>query len=53
MENGVSGPMAAATMQTLLAAMNLGFGGPESPGRLRWFEAQAKINGVEFPPPRQ
>ena len=48
-DNGVSGPMAAATMQTLLAAMNLGFGGPEHLVA-SLVEAQAKINGVSFPP---
>jgi 3-hydroxyisobutyrate dehydrogenase-like beta-hydroxyacid dehydrogenase len=49
MENGVSGPMAAATLQTLLAAINLGFGTSEHmvPSLV---EAQAKINGVSFPP---
>jgi hypothetical protein len=42
MENGISGPKATATMQTLLAAMNLGFGAPEYlTGSL--VEAQAKI----------
>lgn len=49
MENGVSGPMAAATMQTLLAAINLGFGTPEHLVA-SLVEAQAKINGVPFPP---
>jgi 3-hydroxyisobutyrate dehydrogenase-like beta-hydroxyacid dehydrogenase len=49
MENGVSGPMAAATMQTLLAAVNLGFGTPEHLVA-SLVEAQAKINGVSFPP---
>lgn len=49
MENGISGPMAAATLQSLLAAINLGFGTPEHmvPSLV---EAQAKINGVAFPP---
>jgi 3-hydroxyisobutyrate dehydrogenase-like beta-hydroxyacid dehydrogenase len=51
-DNGVSGPMAAATMQTLLAAMNLGFGGPEHLVA-SLVEAQAKINGVSFPPQKQ
>ncbi|MEO8627598.1 MAG: NAD(P)-dependent oxidoreductase [Betaproteobacteria bacterium] len=48
-DNGVSSPMAAATMQTLLTAMNLGFGKPEHlvPSLV---EAQAKLNGVSFPP---
>ena len=48
-ESGLAGPMAAATMQTLLTAMNLGFGGPENmvPSLV---EAQAKLNGVAFPP---
>ena len=52
MENGVAGPMAAATMQTLLAAVNLGFGTPEHlvPSLV---EAQAKINGVAFPPRKE
>ena len=41
--------MAAATLQSLLAAINLGFGTPEHmvPSLV---EAQAKINGVTFPP---
>jgi len=49
MENGLSGPMAPAVMQTLLAAINLGYGGPEHmvPSLV---EAQAKINGVSIPP---
>jgi 3-hydroxyisobutyrate dehydrogenase-like beta-hydroxyacid dehydrogenase len=51
-ENGVSGPMAAATMQTMLAAVNLGFGGPEHLVA-SLVEAQAKINGVSFPPQKQ
>ena len=41
--------MAAATMQTLLCAMNLGFGGPEHLGA-SLVPAQAKLNGVDFPP---
>lgn len=51
-DNGVSGPMAAATMQTLLAAVNLGFGGPDHLVA-SLVEAQAKINGVSFPPQKQ
>jgi 3-hydroxyisobutyrate dehydrogenase-like beta-hydroxyacid dehydrogenase len=49
MENGLSGAMAPAVMQTLLAAINLGYGGPEHmvPSLV---EAQAKINGVSIPP---
>jgi 3-hydroxyisobutyrate dehydrogenase-like beta-hydroxyacid dehydrogenase len=48
-ESGISGPMAAATMQTLLAAVNLGFGAPQHlVGSL--VQAQAKLNGVDFPP---
>jgi 3-hydroxyisobutyrate dehydrogenase-like beta-hydroxyacid dehydrogenase len=48
-ESGIVGPMAAATMQTLLAAINLGFGGPEHmvPSLVL---AQARLNAVEFPP---
>jgi 3-hydroxyisobutyrate dehydrogenase-like beta-hydroxyacid dehydrogenase len=48
-ENGLAGAMSAATMQTLLTAINLGFGGPDNmvPSLV---EAQAKLNGVEFPP---
>jgi 3-hydroxyisobutyrate dehydrogenase-like beta-hydroxyacid dehydrogenase len=48
-ESGISAPMAAATMQTLLSAINLGFGGPESLVA-SLVPAQAKLNGVEFPP---
>jgi 3-hydroxyisobutyrate dehydrogenase-like beta-hydroxyacid dehydrogenase len=48
MENGLSGPMAPAVMQSLLAAINLGYGAPEHmvPSLV---EAQAKINGVSIP----
>ena len=48
MENGLSRPMAPAVMQSLLAAINLGNGGPEHmvPSLV---EAQAKINGVSVP----
>jgi 3-hydroxyisobutyrate dehydrogenase-like beta-hydroxyacid dehydrogenase len=51
-ENGLSGPMAAATMQTMLNAINLGFGSPDHlvPSLV---EAQAKLNGVAFPPVKQ
>lgn len=48
-EAGLSAPMAAATTQSLLTAVNLGFGGSEYlTGSL--VQAQAKLNGVEFPP---
>ena len=41
--------MAAATMQTMQTAINLGFGAPEHlVGSL--VPAQARLNGVEFPP---
>ena len=44
-EAGISGNMAAATQQNLLAAINLGFGTPDHlVGSL--VEAQAKLNGV-------
>ena len=49
MENGLSGPMAAAVMQSLLAAINLGFGTPDHLVA-SLVEAQAKLNGVAFPP---
>jgi len=48
-ESGLSAPMAAATMQTLLAAVNMGFGTPDHLVA-SLVEAQAKINGVVFPP---
>jgi 3-hydroxyisobutyrate dehydrogenase-like beta-hydroxyacid dehydrogenase len=42
---GLSGNMAAATQQSLLTAINLGFGTPEHlVGSM--VEAQAKLNGV-------
>jgi 3-hydroxyisobutyrate dehydrogenase-like beta-hydroxyacid dehydrogenase len=49
LETGLAAPMAAATMQTMQTAINLGFGTPEHlVGSL--VPAQAKLNGVEFPP---
>jgi 3-hydroxyisobutyrate dehydrogenase-like beta-hydroxyacid dehydrogenase len=48
-ESGISGPMSAATMQTMLNAMNLGFGEPQHLVA-SLVQAQAKLNGVEFPP---
>jgi hypothetical protein len=49
LETGLAGPMAAATMQTMQTAINLGFGTPEHlVGSL--VPAQAKLNNVEFPP---
>jgi len=50
-EAGVSGPVAAVVTQSLLTAVNLGFGGPEHlTGSL--IRVQAKLNDVEFPPSR-
>jgi 3-hydroxyisobutyrate dehydrogenase-like beta-hydroxyacid dehydrogenase len=52
LETGLAGPMAAATMQTMQTAINLGFGTPEHlVGSL--VPAQAKLNNVEFPPKKQ
>lgn len=49
MENGLSGNMAAATLQTLTQAVNMGFGNPEHlVGSL--VAAVAKINNTPFPP---
>jgi len=48
-ESGISGPMSAATMQTMLNAMNLGFGEPQHLVA-SLVQAQAKLNGVAFPP---
>lgn len=49
MDAGLSGPMAASTLQSLIGAINLGFGGPEHmTGSL--IQAQARLNGVTFPP---
>lgn len=46
---GLSAPMAATVLQSLITAINLGFGGPEHmTGSL--IQAQAKLNGVDFPP---
>jgi 3-hydroxyisobutyrate dehydrogenase-like beta-hydroxyacid dehydrogenase len=49
LETGLTAPMAAATMQTMLAAINLGFGTPDHLVA-SLVPAQAKINNVEFPP---
>lgn len=49
MDNGLSGNMAAATLQTLTQAVNMGFGNPEHlVGSL--VAAVAKINNTPFPP---
>ncbi|MEX0960641.1 MAG: NAD(P)-dependent oxidoreductase [Burkholderiales bacterium] len=49
MESGVAGTMGPATLGTLTNAVNLGFGEPEHlVGSL--VAAQAKLNGVVFPP---
>ena len=48
-DSGLSAPMAAATMQTMLNAMNLGFGTSDHM-IASLVPAQAKLNGVEFPP---
>ncbi len=48
-EAGITAPLAAATLNSLSSAVNLGFGTPEHlVGSL--VQAQAKINAVEFPP---
>jgi hypothetical protein len=49
MEFGVAGPMAAATLQTLTQAVNLGFGGPEHLVA-SLVPAVAKLNNTTFPP---
>ena len=49
MEFGVAGSMAAATLQTLMQAVNLGFGGPEHLVA-SLVPAIAKLNNTPFPP---
>jgi 3-hydroxyisobutyrate dehydrogenase-like beta-hydroxyacid dehydrogenase len=49
LETGLTAPMAAATMHTMQAAINLGFGTPDHLVAAL-VPAQAKINNVEFPP---
>ena len=49
MEFGVAGSMAAATLQTLTQAVNLGFGGPEHLVA-SLVPAVAKLNDIPFPP---
>ena len=49
MEFGVTGAMAAATLQTLTQAVNLGFGGPEHLVAAL-VPAVAKLNTTTFPP---
>jgi 3-hydroxyisobutyrate dehydrogenase-like beta-hydroxyacid dehydrogenase len=49
MESGVSGNMAAATLQTLTQAVNMGFGGPDHLVA-SLVPAVAKINNTPFPP---
>ena len=49
MEFGVAGAMAAATLQTLTQAVNLGFGGPEHLVA-SLVPAVAKLNNTNFPP---
>lgn len=49
MEFGVGGSMAAATLQTLTHAVNLGFGGPEHLVA-SLVPAVAKMNNTTFPP---
>ena len=49
MEFGVAGSMAAATLQTLTQAVNLGFGGPEHLVA-SLVPAVAKLNNTTFPP---
>jgi len=49
MEFGVAGAMAAATLQTLTQAVNLGFGGPEHLVA-SLVPAVAKMNNTAFPP---
>ena len=52
MEFGVAGAMAAATLQTLTQAVNLGFGGPEHLVASLVL-AVAKLNNTTFPPKSQ
>jgi len=49
MEFGVAGSMAAATLQTLTQAVNLGFGGPDHLVA-SLVPAVAKLNDITFPP---
>jgi 3-hydroxyisobutyrate dehydrogenase-like beta-hydroxyacid dehydrogenase len=49
MEFGVAGSMAAATLQTLTQAVNLGFGGPDHLVA-SLVPAVAKLNNITFPP---
>jgi len=49
MEFGVAGSMAAATLQTLTQAVNLGFGGPDHLVA-SLVPAVAKLNNTTFPP---
>jgi 3-hydroxyisobutyrate dehydrogenase-like beta-hydroxyacid dehydrogenase len=49
MEFGVAGSMAAATLQTLTQAVNLGFGGPDNLVA-SLVPAVAKLNNTAFPP---
>jgi 3-hydroxyisobutyrate dehydrogenase-like beta-hydroxyacid dehydrogenase len=49
MDFGVAGPMAAATLQTLTQAVNLGFGGPQHLVA-SLVPAVAKLNNITFPP---
>lgn len=49
MEFGIAGAMAAATLQTLTQAVNLGFGGPEYLVA-SLVPAVAKLNNTTFPP---
>ena len=49
MDFGVAGSMAAATLQTLTQAVNLGFGGPEHLVA-SLVPAVAKLNNTTFPP---
>lgn len=52
MEFGVAGSMAAATLQTLTQAANLGYGGPEHLVA-SLVPAVAKLNDTSFPPKSQ
>jgi len=49
MEAGLTGPMAATTLQSVIAAINLGFSGPEHLSASLVL-AQSQLNGVAFPP---
>ncbi len=51
-EAGLAGPMAATTLQSVIAAMNLGFSGPEHL-TASLVLAQSKLNGVAFPPVKE